>query len=91
MQHEWDAGKAEENLAKHGVSFEDGATVFDDPWAITVPDVAHSEDEERHITVGRAAAGPVLTVVYTMRGDTIRITSAREATRREQRQYEEGT
>ena len=90
MQPEWDAYKAEDNIAKHGVSFEEAATVFDDPFALTGPDELHSYEEDRLITLGLSAHGRYLMVVHTMTGEIVRIISARPMTRRERQQYEEG-
>jgi uncharacterized DUF497 family protein len=90
LQFEWDPRKAAENLSKHGVSFHEAATVFDDPLAITYPDLDHSEDESRWLTFGVSAEGRLLVVAHTEGGDTIRIVSARRATRNERKIYEEG-
>ena len=90
MQFEWDPRKAEENLVRHGVSFHEAATVFDDPLAITYPDPDHSGDESRWLTFGISAVGHLLVVAHTEAGDTIRIISARRATRNEREIYEEG-
>lgn len=79
-----------ENLVKHGVSFYEAATVFDDPLAITYPDPDHSGDEPRWLTFGISAEGRLLVVAHTEAGDTIRIISARRATRSERKIYEEG-
>ncbi len=83
---EWEAKKADANLAKHGVDFADAATVIHDEMAVTVPDETGSE--ERFVTLGSDALGRVLVVVYTWRGDTPRIISARKATPHERRTYE---
>ena len=90
MQFEWDTRKAAENLSKHGVSFHEAATVFDDPLAITYPDPDHSEDESRWLTFGVSAEGRLLVVAHTEGGDTIRMISARRTTRNERKIYEEG-
>ena len=87
MQFEWDARKAVSNLGKHGVDFADAATVLHDDRAVTVRD--EMSGEERFVTVGTDALGRVLTVVYTWREERARLISARRATRREQREYEE--
>ena len=78
------------NLQKHGVSFDDAATVFLDPLALTYPDPYHSGEEEREITIGRTAGHRVVFVSHCQRGNRLRIISARRATRRECSQYEEG-
>ena len=88
---EWDRRKAEANLRKHGVSFEEAQTVFTDPLAITLPDPDHSEDEERFIDIGMSDNRRVLVVGYTERGQRIRLINAREASARERKQYEEET
>jgi len=85
----WDPKKAEENLTKHGVDFREAATVFDDPLSTTFPDYDHSAGERRFLIVGMSALGRILVVSHTENGDTIRIISARTATRRERRFYEE--
>ena len=89
MVYEWDAVRAKANLRKHGVSFEEAATVFRDPLALTFADPDHSGGEEREITIGRSARQLVLFVSHGLRRDRIRIISARKATRREREQYEE--
>ena len=86
---EWDAHKAQSNLAKHKVSFEAAATVFGDPRSVTIPDPAHSQREHRFIILGRSHDARLLVVVHTERGDNIRIISARPASRRERKYYEE--
>jgi len=88
---EWDRHKAEANLRKQGVSFEEAQTVFTDPLSITLPDPDHSEDEERFIDIGMSDNRRVLVVVYTERGQRIRLISARKATPMERKQYEEET
>ncbi len=88
---EWDARKAAVNRTKHGVSFEEAGTVFGDPDALDGPDLRHSEKESRFLRLGRAATGRVLMVAYTVRrrgdGESIRIISARRASRKEQAAY----
>lgn len=90
MQLEWDENKAERNLSKHRVSFEEAQTVFDDPLYVDFYDPDHSEDEERYLIVGASNQKRLLIVSYTERGNSIRIISARELTRAEQEAYEEG-
>lgn len=90
MEFEWDPEKAVRNLAKHGVSFHEAASVFADPMAITYPDPDHSDDEERFLTFGHSNEGRLLVVSHTDRGERTRIISARRATRRERKIYEEG-
>jgi uncharacterized DUF497 family protein len=86
---EWDTGKAQQNAASHGVTFEEAATVFDDPLAITADDEAHSAFEQRFIITGQSVLARVLTVVYTMRGDSTRLISARAVAGRELQEYEQ--
>lgn len=88
MSYQWDKSKAAINLRKHGIDFADVVSVFSDDLAITTPDERF--DEDRFITIGLDALGRVLVVVYTWRGQEIRLISARSATRSEKRQYEEG-
>jgi uncharacterized DUF497 family protein len=90
VEFEWDPNKADRNLAKHGISFHDAATVFGDPLAITYFDPNHSDDEDRYITYGHSQAGQLLLVAHTDRGEKTRIISARAATKRERQQYEQG-
>jgi len=89
MNFEWNPRKAESNLRKHRVSFVEAATVFGDDLAITVPDPDHSIDEERCITIGWSNRRRLLMVAHADHGNRIRIISARELTRREQKAYEE--
>jgi uncharacterized DUF497 family protein len=88
---EWDTSKATGNYAKHGVSFEEAATVFGDPDALDGPDLGHSEKESRFLRLGRAVTGRVLIVAYTVRrrddDENIRIISARRASRQERAAY----
>jgi uncharacterized DUF497 family protein len=85
---EWDPAKAAKNLAKHGVHFADAVAVLEDELALTIRDL-HFGNEERWITIGMDPVGRLLVVVYTWRGEQIRLISARPATPRERRQYEE--
>jgi len=87
---EWDARKAAANLAKHGVTFEEAASVFSDPLAYTFADPGHSIGEERMLTFGLSSAGRLLAVISTERGAVLRIVSARKATRHERGIYEQG-
>ena len=86
----WDVAKAASNLRKHGVSFEEAATVFQDPLALTISDPDHSDTEDRWIIMGMSEMHRFLVVVHVERGSRIRIISARKATRRERQDYEEG-
>lgn len=89
MQFDWDNKKAATNLTKHGVSFEEAQTVFDDPFYVDFYDPNHSVAEERYIIVGVSQQKRLLVVAYTERHNTVRLISAREATRKEQADYEE--
>jgi len=91
VNYEWDAKKAKTNLRKHGVSFEEAATVFLDPLAITFPDPDHSDEEARELTIGSTTKNRVVFVSHCPRGDRTRIIGARRTTRKERKQYEEGT
>jgi len=87
---EWDEAKALENLRKHGVSFEEAATIFGDDDALIDDDLEHSEDEDRFIITGMSWNARVLLTAYTIRrADTVRIISSRRAERHERRTYEE--
>ena len=89
MIFEWDPDKAAANIEKHGVSFEEAATVFDDRLAETYDDPDHSEDEDRFLTFGESREGRSLVVSHCDRADRVRIIHARLMTRREKKQYEE--
>ena len=86
--YEWDPAKARANFAKHGVRFADAVTVLEDDLALTIRDPS-SDEEERWITLGRSALDKVIVVVYTWRGENVRLISARPATTREKNHYEE--
>jgi hypothetical protein len=88
MEFEWHPPKAKSNLERHGVSFEEATTVFNDPLADIQPDMAHSIGEARFIALGTSIQENLLVVVFTEKTDTIRIISVREATSRERRHYE---
>lgn len=81
--------KAKQNLAKHGVHLSEAELVLSDPHAITIEDTT-AEGEHRYITLGADALGRILVVVFTHRGDDVRLISARRATRQERKAYEEG-
>ena len=89
MIYEWDPEKAKANLRIHRVSFEEAASVFLDPLAVTYPDPDHSVEEIREITIGQSAKQRVIFLYHTQRRDRIRIIGARKATSSERRQYEE--
>jgi len=90
LKFAWDEAKARANLSKHGVTFEEAASVFGDPLAMTFPDPDHSIGEKRWLTFGVSYAGRLLVVAHTERGRAIRIISARKATRRERSIYANG-
>ena len=90
IEFEWDPKKAASNLAKHGVSFDEGASAFRDPLSLTISDPDHSEDENRYLLLGQSSDGRLVVVSHTERGARIRIIGARLAEPRERRDYEEG-
>ena len=87
--YEGNEQKAQTNLRKHGVSFDEAETVFDDPLAITIPDPDHSQAEVRFVDIGQSDKGRLLVVTYTERGKQTRLINARIATRTERIKYEE--
>jgi hypothetical protein len=89
LNFEWDAKKARSNAKKHGISFLEASTVFGDPNSLTIADPLHSADEQRFVTIARSQHRKILVVVSTERGANLRIISARPASRRERKQYEE--
>ena len=89
MEFEWDVAKAQGNEEKHGVSFVEACTVFDDDYSSTVEDPDHSEGEARFITFGLSSMGKALVVMHADRGNRIRIISARTMTPKERRAYEQ--
>lgn len=91
MKFEWDEFKATSNFRKHGVSFEEAKTVFDNPLAVIFADEEHSIDEQREIIIGHSGENRLLLVSFTERLNAIRIISARLATRREREDYEQNT
>lgn len=86
---EWDPNKAQSNIHKHDVDFDEASSVFDDPMFITFLDEEHSIDEERYITIGLSIKGRLLLVAHAERNDRIRIISARKATKNEEKFYQE--
>ena len=88
---EWDEVKAKANLKNHKVSFEEGKTIFNDPFLITFADENHSASEERYINIGLSKNGRVLILTHTERRGKIRIISCRKATPHERSFYEEGS
>lgn len=88
MLYEWDNVKAKLNLAKHGVSFEEALSVFNDEFALLIYDEEHSSDEERFLLLGKSLANNLLLVVHCYKEkDVIRIISARKATKNESKEY----
>jgi hypothetical protein len=91
MEILWDLEKSGQNVSKHGVRFADAVLVLEDPYAITIADDESSPDESRWVTLGADALGRVLVVVYTYRGEDIRLISARRAEPHERKEYEAQT
>lgn len=89
LTFEWDEVKAKINFNKHKVSFEEGKTIFNDPFLFTFSDNEHSIDEKRCINIGTSAKGRILVLIHTERNDKIRIISCRKATANERIFYEE--
>lgn len=89
IDFEWDDRKAETNVGKHGVTFDEAAESFHDPYARVIDDPDHSDGEERFILIGMSMSARVLTVSHCVRGEgsVIRIISARKSTKNEERQY----
>ncbi len=90
MKFGWDKNKAESNLLKHGVSFDEAKTVFDDPLYIDFYDPDGSDDEDRYLIIGVSNQGRLLITSYTEREELTRLISARVVTRAEREVYEEG-
>ncbi len=90
MEFEWDSKKASSNLRKHNVSFEEASTALSDPMAATGADPDHSIGEFRYVTFGISGRGRLLVVAHTEQNETVRIISARLASKRERKIYEEG-
>ena len=91
MEFEWDRGKEAANRQKHGVAFDEALTVFADPLARIFDDPGHLAQEKREIIIGHSARQRLLLVCFTERDDKVRIISARVATRRERKEYEENS
>ena len=89
LTFEWDERKSERNIRKHGVPFEEAKTVFNDPFAITIADPDHSDEEERYLDIGLSSNGKLPVVSYTERGENIRIIGSRRAMSSERKIYEE--
>jgi len=90
LRFEWDDAKSQTNQGKHGISFAEAATVFGDPLSVLIPDPLHSDNEARFTLLGQSQRQRLLVVVHTERNGSIRLISARLATARERRNYEEG-
>ncbi len=88
MGYQWDPKKAATNLKKHGIDFADSVGVFEDDWALTIKQ-QYAQSEQRFATLGMDLLGRVVVVVYTCRNDDIRIISARRATKKERKVYEQ--
>ncbi|OQX24250.1 MAG: hypothetical protein BWK80_21775 [Desulfobacteraceae bacterium IS3] len=88
LKFTWDKNKAEFNIRKHGITFEEATTVFTDPLSLTIDDPLHSFDEERAVIIGQSFRDRLLVVVHTDMGDTVRIISARPAIKKERNDYE---
>jgi hypothetical protein len=87
-EFEWDDEKAQSNLKKHGVSFVEAATIFNDPRLATISDPDHSDDEERYVSIGTSVIMRLLSVIHTFRKERHRLISARKATKAEKDRYE---
>lgn len=90
LTFEWDESKSKTNLRKHNVGFDEGKTIFNDPFLLTLPDMDDSVDEERYISIGLSDRDRILVLIHTDRQGIIRIISCRKATVRERRYYEKG-
>ena len=86
---EWDPNKAKENLETHGISFDEASTAFRDTLSLAIYDPLHSEEEDRFVLIGNSHRNRLLVIVHTERADCIRLISARKATKKERKQYEE--
>ena len=90
LAFEWDETKARENLKQHKVGFDEGRTIFNDPFLLTFADIDTSDAEERYVNIGLSVRDRVLVLIHTERQGRIRIISCRKASARERRHYEEG-
>ena len=86
---EWDPKKAKENLEIHGISFDEASTAFGDTLSLAIYDPLHSDEEDRFVLIGNSYKNRLLVVVHTERTDRVRLISARKATKKERKQYEE--
>ena len=89
LEFEWDRKKSEINYIKHGISFDEAITVFDDEFAAFLQDPDHSLTEDRHILIGYSNYNNLLFISFTERNDKIRLISARKATKNERKRHEE--
>lgn len=89
LNFEWDEQKAASNRRKHGVSFDEAATAFGDPFSLTIDDPGHSDEEDRFVLIGESFRRRLLVVVHTTRGDNLRLISARLAKPSERRTYDQ--
>jgi uncharacterized DUF497 family protein len=89
LRFEWDPNKAKHNLKIHGVSFDEASTSFRDTLSLAIYDPLHSEEEDRFVLIGNSHKDRLLVVVHTERDDNIRLISARKASKKERKQYEE--
>ena len=89
LQFEWDEKKAKINKRKHGITFEEATTAFADELSITIDDPLHSDDEDRLVLIGQSKAFKTLIVIHVEKRESIRVISARKATKHEQKFYEE--
>ena len=90
LEFTWSVAKAARNRLKHGVSFEEASTCFEDPLQVAFQDPDHSDEEERELLIGHSALGRLLLVSYTWRASVVRIICARQPTRTEARAYAQG-
>lgn len=88
LEFEWDIEKADANLSKHGISFDEASTAFADPLSLTILDPEHSEGEYRYLLLGTESSGRLLVISHTYREQRIRIINARIANKRELKDYE---
>jgi hypothetical protein len=86
---EWDPKKAKDNFDTHGISFDEASTAFGDTLSLVIFDPLHSEDEDRFVLIGNSYRNRLLVVIHTERRDYVRLISARKASKKERKQYEE--
>ncbi len=88
LEFEWDIQKASRNVHKHQITFEEASTVFADILSVTFPDIQDAIHEERYLIIGLSSNNRILVIAHLYRDETVRIISARQATKREQKYYE---